>query len=192
MTTDRLYLLDLTGQLLAVSMSAGCVTADSTLTLVAGGLTGRRHLRADNNTVLLSGSDELRDGATGALLAATAPIVARFAGRVEDALVFAEGLTVTDGSTVATVQGLPTVWNSLCPSEGCAIGGAALLTHGTDGLSLLDLGDSGEELLLRLQNFACLGVGEGHGFVSWLETSRHGPSGTPRRVTRRRRTACAS
>lgn len=142
MTDDRLYLLDLTGQLLTVSMSAGCVTADSTLTLVAGGLNGRRHLRADNNTVLLSGSDELRDGATGALLAATAPIVARFAGRVEDALVSAEGLTVTDGSTVATVRGLPTVWNSLCPSEGCAIGGAALLTHGTDGLSLLDLGDT--------------------------------------------------
>ena len=142
MTTDRLYLLDLTGQLLAVSMSAGCVTANSALTLVAGGLTGRRYLRADNSSVLLSGNDELRDGATAALLAATAPIVARFAGRVEDALVGADGLTVTDGSAVATVHGLPAVWNSLCPSAGCAIGGASLLTHGADGISLLDRGDT--------------------------------------------------
>ena len=142
MTPDSLYLIDLTGQLLAVSMSAGCVTAESTLTLVAGGLTGRRQLRADNNAVLLSGNDELRDGATGALLAATAPVVARFSGRVEDALVSAEGLTVTDGSSVATVRGLPAIWSSRCPSEGCAIGGAALLTQGTEGLSLLDLGDT--------------------------------------------------
>lgn len=142
MTTDTLYLLDLTGQLLAVSMSAGCVTADSALTLVAGGLTGRRHLRADSSTVLLSGRDELRDGATGALLAATAPTVARFGGRVEDALVGADGLTVTDGSAVAVVHGLPTVWSTLCPSAGCATGGALLLIHGPEGTSLLDRGDT--------------------------------------------------
>jgi len=141
-TGDTLYLLDLTGQLLAVSTSTGCVTADSTLTLVAGGLTGRRHLRADNNTVLLSGQDELRDGMTGLLLASTAPIVARFGGRVEDALVSAEGLTVTDGATVASVHGLPPAWTSLCPSEGCAIGGASLLAQGANGASLLDLGDT--------------------------------------------------
>ncbi len=142
MTSDRLYLLDLTGQLLAVSTSAGCVTADSTLTLVAGGVTGRRHLRADSTTVLLSGQDELRDGTTGALLAATAPTVTRFGGRVEDALVGEAGITVTDGSTVAVAHGLPTVWTALCPSEGCAIGGALLLARGADGASLLDLGDT--------------------------------------------------
>ena len=142
MTTDTLYLLDLTGQLLSVSLSAGCVTADSALTLVAGGLTGRRHLRADSSTVLLSGGDELRDGATGALLAATAATVARFGGRVEDALLGADGLTVTDGSSVATVHGVPAIWSTRCPSEGCAIGGALLLVQVPEGTSLLDRGDT--------------------------------------------------
>lgn len=142
MTTDALYLLDLTGQLLAVSLNAGCITADSALTLVAGGLTGRRHLRADSSTALLSGRDELRDGATGELLAATAPSVARFGGRVEDALLGADGLTVTDGSSVAVVHGLPAVWSTRCPSEGCAIGGALLLVQAPDATSLLDRGDT--------------------------------------------------
>ena len=143
MTDSALYLLDLTGQLLSVSLEAGCVTPDSAVTLIASGLTGRRHLRSDGATVVLAGHDELRDGTTGALLTETAPVAARFSGQVADALVAADGIAVTDGATVAVGGGSPFVWQTRCASQGCAVGGAALLAAGDTGISLLDLGDSG-------------------------------------------------
>lgn len=143
MTSGALYLLDVTGQLLAISLDSGCVTSESTVTLVTSGLVGRRHLRSDGTTVVLSGHAEIRDGTTGSLLSNAAPVIAPFQGRVEDALLSREGIAVTDGATVAVGGGSPFRWQTQCASEGCAVGGVELLTASDDGISLLDRGDSG-------------------------------------------------